>query len=440
MNFLKHAIYVFAAMLFYSCTSAKTINTATPARLPINIIDPIIAEHQDGTTDSLLQNILMQHSGIAEILKKKNIYNIQIIYTQINRDAANKPSFVNYYFNINPDKYFYPASTVKLPVALLALQKANELSAKGINKNTTMITEAAFSGQTVTYNDPLTPSGKPNIADYVKRIFLVSDNEAYNRLYEFAGQEYINSELQKRGFVKSQIRHRLDIFLTEEENRHTNPLSFYNDSNRLVYSQPENVSKWKFPLRKDSIGRSYYENDKLVKKPMNFSLKNKFTLPDAHDILKSLLFPEAVDAKQRFNLTEDDYRLVYKYMSAYPSEIVYPPYDTVTYFDAYSKFLLLGAEPGRGTKQIRIFNKEGDAYGQLTDVAYIVDFDKKIEFMVSATIYCNKNEILNDEIYEYDTIGYPFLKNLGKVLYDYELKRPRKYVPDLSRFKITYDK
>jgi hypothetical protein len=80
----------------------------------------------------------------------------------------------------------------------------------------------------------------------------------------------------------------------------------------------------------------------------------------------------------------------------------------------------------------------GDAYGFLTDAAYVVDFKNNIEFMLSATILCNSDGIYNDDQYEYETVGFPFMKNLGKVIYDYELHRPRKNAPDLSLFKIDY--
>jgi hypothetical protein len=91
-------------------------------------------------------------------------------------------------------------------------------------------------------------------------------------------------------------------------------------------------------------------------------------------------------------------------------------------------------------KKIRIFNKEGDAYGFLTDVSYFVDFDQKIEFMLSATIYCNSDGILNDDRYDYENVGLPFLKQLGRVIYAYESQRKRNFQPDLYRFKTKYDK
>ena len=128
-------------------------------------------------------------------------------------------------------------------------------------------------------------------------------------------------------------------------------------------------------------------------------------------------------------------------MSQYPTESVYPQYadEPQTYWPAYCKFLLFGAEKNKLPDNIRIFNKPGDAYGHLIDAAYIVDFKNKIEFFLSAVIYCNSDGILNDDKYDYDNIGKPFMKNLGELIYDYELKRIYKNRPDLSPFLFTYD-
>ena len=101
--------------------------------------------------------------------------------------------------------------------------------------------------------------------------------------------------------------------------------------------------------------------------------------------------------------------------------------------------MLLG-QKGKLPENLRIFNKIGDAYGQMLDIAYIIDFKNKVEFFLSATIYCNRDGILNDDKYDYDSIGLPFMKHLGQAIYDYELKRERKVKPDLSPFIFKYDK
>jgi hypothetical protein len=149
-----------------------------------------------------------------------------------------------------------------------------------------------------------------------------------------------------------------------------------------------------------------------------------------------ILFPEAFPAEKRFNLTREDYDLLYRYMSMKPRESRFPQYDS-SYTEAYSKLLMFGGK-GEMDADVRIFNKEGDAYGFLTDVAYVVDFKNKIEFMLSATIYCNSDGIFNDDHYDYEQVGFPFLKNLGSVIYEDELKRNRLNTPDLSKFKLNY--
>jgi hypothetical protein len=125
-------------------------------------------------------------------------------------------------------------------------------------------------------------------------------------------------------------------------------------------------------------------------------------------------------------------------MSMMPHESAFPFYDTVKYWDSYVKFLFYGSEKVKADPDIRIFNKVGDAYGFLRDAAYIADFKNNIEFMLSVVIYCNSDGIFNDDKYDYDSLGFPFMKHLGRVIYDYELKRKRTRQPDLSTFKFNY--
>ena len=89
---------------------------------------------------------------------------------------------------------------------------------------------------------------------------------------------------------------------------------------------------------------------------------------------------------------------------------------------------------------VRVFNKVGWSYGFLTDVSYVIDFEHKVEYMLAATVYVNSDGVLNDNRYEYNSVGHPFLYQLGQAIYQYELGRKRKYHPDLSRFRINYDR
>jgi hypothetical protein len=84
-----------------------------------------------------LENLMKtQPENFEAILNNKDTLEIQIIYTQINRDENNLPTFRQFRFNVDSLRYFYPASTVKLPLCILALDKINELKIEGLNKYT----------------------------------------------------------------------------------------------------------------------------------------------------------------------------------------------------------------------------------------------------------------------------------------------------------------
>jgi hypothetical protein len=378
---------------------------------------------------TILDSILNSNAELQNFISRKDSLRIQIIYTQIDRDENNQPHFTQYNFNVNKHLYFYPASTVKMPTAFLALERLNKLNIAGLDKYSTMKIDSSY----------LYPAITTFVADCVKRIFLVSDNDAFNHLYEFLGQQYINEQLHNKGYTDAQIRHRLQIFLSLEQNRQTDAVNFYDSTNKILYQQHAQYNKIKFNKRKDFLGNAHINYDGVfVNKPFDFSPKNRIYLQDLTDILRSVIFPESVSGSQRFDFTQDDYKFLYRYMSGYPSESKELNYDTSTYYDAYVKLLLYGSEKIKPDSSIRIFNKEGDAYGFLTDVAYIVDFDKEIEFMLSATIFCDTDGVINDDKVEYDSIGYPFMKALGQAVYQYESQRKREHFPDLSKFKIDY--
>lgn len=427
---MKTGFYRSCALLLLfsgSCTTAKKV---TPAE---EIKKESAARPR---TDSLLSGLLARYPQYFDSLLQNNTqWQIKIIYTQIDRNEKNEPQLTHTYYNIDPDQYFYPASTVKMPAAALALQKLNELNIAGLDKYSTMITDAEAPGQTGVYNDPSAPDGRPSVAHYINKIFLVSDNDAYNRLYEFLGQEYLNNSLHKMGYDSVQLLHRLQLSLSEEANRTTNPIRFFDTAGRLLYAQPGRQSKLQFQSRNTLLGKGYINGGRVFNSPFDFSKKNRFSLPDLHTVLQSLIFPETVPEKKRFALTADDFRFLYRSMAMLPRESDIPPY-TTGYADGYVKFLLFGGGGQIANPALRIFNKVGDAYGFLQDVAYVADFEKGIEFMLSASIYCNSDGIFNDDKYDYETVGFPFLRHLGQVVYEYETKRPRKHIPDLSKFRI----
>ena len=389
-----------------------------------------------------LKRLIESHPELFEHILRHPTHNeVQVLYTQIDRDEQNAPHFKSYSYRLNPKRYFYPASTVKLPTAIFALEKLNKLNIKRFTIKSTMITDSAFAGQTKVTKDTSSKNGLPSIENYIKKILLVSDNDAYNRLYEFVGRAEINDKLKKYGLTGTRIIGRLAIGDKGESTRHTNPVDFYN-GDKLVYHKPPLFDSRDYPMHLENMiqGKGYLDkNDKLVMQPFDFSQNNIYPLVDQQSVLKRLLFPEVYPENDRFNLTNDQYKFIYKYMSMWPTESKHPTYSPPEYFPAYCKWLFYGGDSlAVINPNIRIFNKIGDSYGYDIDNAYIVDFKNKVEFIISAVVQSNDDEIYNDNKYEYKTVCLPFMKNLAQMIYQYELKRERKYEPDLRKFKFRY--
>ncbi|HLO83183.1 MAG TPA: serine hydrolase [Chitinophagaceae bacterium] len=393
-------------------------------------------------SDQELKEILAASNDplLQEVIRHPEVYRYQIIYTQIDRNKKNKPLFRNYYLNVDSLTYFNPASTVKLPLAFLSLEKLNGMKGKGVDMNTLMQFDSSRPWQRKLYADSTSESGKPSIAHFIRKALLVSDNDAYNRMYQFVGQQAINRRLHEMGYPDLRISRQF-MGLTVDQNRYTNPIRFIDKNGKLIYLQPEAYNPDAIDFSHiNKMGKGYLNaKDSLINEPIDFTFANNMTVEHLQGLLRSVMFPGSVTKKQRFHLTEEDYAFLYRYLSQYPSESDYPKYDTAKFYDSYVKFFFRDSTHLM-PEYIRVFNKVGWAYGCLTDVSYVVDFKNQVEFMLTATIYVNADGILNDDKYEYETVGWPFMYKLGQTIYSHELKRPRKFRPDLSVFRLEYQK
>lgn len=379
--------------------------------------------------ENLIENILKQNEKLFPlVLENPQKYRVQIIYTQIDKTKSGAAKLSTYKYRLDARKYFYPASTVKLPAALLTLEILNQLSIKGLTKETPLWIDSAYSGQTKVEFDSSSQNKLPSLANYIKKIFLVSDNDSYNRLYEFLGQQAINEKLWRKEYLNVLINHRLNGGFAREENRFTNPFTFY-IKDKIIYEQPLQFNHDQYQNDVEDLlqGKGVVEGDCVHSHPKDFTLSNYFALEEQHEMLKSIFFPQSVAMEKRFNLTKEDFTFLKKYMSMLPRESEFTEYhDYKHYPDGCVKFFFCGDTKDTLPNYLRIYNKAGMAYGYLIDNAYIVDSKNKVEFLLSAVIYVNEDEIFNDDKYEYDEIGLPFLANLGRVIYRYELERKNK--------------
>ena len=372
--------------------------------IPFVLLLAIFTSCSNQKKGSILEQALAsENPKIKNVLDSLNQYEVQIRYTKIDR-SNDSIFFTDYDFQVSDEQYFYPASTVKFPIAVLALERLNETDS--LNRNTTYYVEG--------------DSIESTFSQDVSQVFAVSDNLANNRMVEFIGQDAINKNLIKREISPVRISHRLGY---HSDDLTTKPLIIYlNDSTIGISTPTTNTTAKELTINKIKKGIGYYEDDVLISEPFDFSLKNYYPISAQHNVLKRVIFPNKYKIEERFNLSEDQHKFLLTAMHTLPRNA---GYNQVKYYDGYGKFFLYGDTKEAIPKHIKIYNKVGFAYGTLTDCAYIKDTENNVDFLLTATILVNKDRIFNDDIYDYDTIGIPFLAALGREIHQLEIERKK---------------
>ncbi len=352
---------------------------------------------------------------LRRVLAEPERFRVQILYTRVGRDRNNRPTFQHYPYRVRGGEYFYPASLVKLPLALVALDRLNHLKIPGLNRNTPM--HSAPAGVSEKYRDL-------SLGEHLHRMLVMSDNESSDCVYEFVGHDYLRRRLDSLGYRRTLIPRKFQSRAFE-----LGGVEFRDSRDFLIHAE---VPRAYAPPRLEDrrlVGRAHVEDGELLDGPMSFQGHNALTLVDAHKMILTLVFPETLKPQRRFKLSPDDRRFLLSRMGMLPRESKNPDYRK--YCDTLRKYFF--GHPGCRPLPdgVRVFNKVGLAYGFAADTAYIVNYKRRVEFFLSAVVYVNRNDVVNDGLYEYETIGMPFLSALGGHLYNHELKRHRRHRPRL---------
>ena len=358
-----------------------------------------------------IELVLKSDPYLKEIINDKEDYEIQVMLTKVNHDNT-KIDFQNYQYQHDENQYFYPASTIKLPIVVLTLKKINELRSKGsdITLKSKIILNNVDNYSNFKLQDSIT-SFQNLIAD----IFLVSDNSASNILIDFIGYNYFNDEMQNAGFDRTYLNHKFnpDPYANSTwqiSDLDNNMISSINDNQKIIKADDKTNGLDK--------GERRYFNGEILDESLNFSEKNRFSITDMHNLIKYIFYPEIFDKANTFNLNVEDYDFIRYWMSRFTYEDIGEKFiGDEKFFETYNKFFIHGDEQSVSNEQIRVYNKIGQAYGTSIDNGLIKNYQNNVEFILTSTIYTNKNKVINDNLYEYDDIAEPFLAKLSRAIY-----------------------
>lgn len=368
------------------------------------------------TNKSTLEKILERGSENFKFVLNNPGHEVQIIYGEIIGD-----SIIHHTYQVDDQAYFYPASTIKMPVAFAAFKKAQE---EGISLDDYLVIDSTeVYPRQISYDSTFQDS--ITIRNLSKLIFTVSDNAANNFLFGWLGKDYINGLYQELG-TPTRIVHQLGesaFSFKPISNYHSRQTRFIlKDGGVITFDETEQFSKSALNPRGQIKGTGYTDSlGNLIEKPFDFTEKNFVPLQSMIEILEMGVRPDLVPSANHLQLDNEYQQALLKTMDLLPADLP-PPYDSLP--DNYVKFLIAGNEKdGSIPSSIKIKNKVGWAYGYLSDIAYIEDSDNDIEFFLAAVVHVNENQIYNDGVYEYEEIGIPFLDELGDLVYEFELEK-----------------
>lgn len=292
-------------------------------------------------------------------------------------------------------EYFYPASAVKLCVAVAALEKLAELRAQRADLALTTPLRISYS------------SDRPydtTLQNELESALIISDNDAYNRLFDFVGAEELNGRLRAMGLRTVRIVHRLG------ESGETPPPAFELRGGRPI-NVAQRVGVEIGPAERTLVGTAHVDADgRVVDEPFDFGDKNRISLLDLQDVLAAVTRPDLSEIA-RPGWSDEDRRALMEIAGKLPSTLIRRQ---ATLLDDRHRPLLAATKSELPDHDIRVYGKGGRAYGFTVINSYIVDATSKRSAFVAATIYANDNETINDDHYEYETVADPFVAGVGR--------------------------
>lgn len=313
-------------------------------------------------------------------------------------------------WQLTPGRWFSTASVAKLPMALLACEK---IAALGLGLDARIgFTQAPIGGEW-----PATEPDFEVFARTLNRIFTISENPPFNRLYDFLGVDAMHARLTALGYPSARLISRMSAPVID--NARTRAGQVQDASGTVVFGFPERIGTIRgSALAETSTGRGFLSDDGvLIDGPHDFSKANFIALADSQQMLKAIIDPDSVPAAQRWAIPEPMRRELLDIMARMPRQSTDPVYDPSTYYDGYARFFMIGDGKADKPESLHLIGKSGEAYGFLTDVSFITEDGRDRELLLSANIYVNADGIFNDDVYEYESLGYPFLAALGRAVW-----------------------
>jgi hypothetical protein len=356
--------------------------------------------------DAVLEEAFLADSILAPYVKEAARRRLQVLVTLPTIDPNGERALRRFVYRVDAE-YYYPASAIKVLLAASAVEKLEELRGHPGGGALTLKTPVRY----VEGEGHRRRALETTLDSDLERALVVSDNEASNRLFDFVGREELAARLKRVGLQETRIVHPLGDVRERDAPPVIELFPGKGRSSSLPVAQlfgeplPENTTSI-------VIGNTHMESGHVVAEPMDFSNKNAVPLRELQDFLIALMRPDLVTG-ETLRITKDRKRLL-DLLGTLPSGL--RGMSGQKKLDALYKPLHHAILQTLPRDHIRVYGKSGRAFGFLVENSYAINDTTKRSMFVTATIYANDSERMNDDRYEYSAIAAPFVARLGRVL------------------------
>ncbi|MEM9456793.1 MAG: serine hydrolase [Myxococcota bacterium] len=400
----------------------NTSRTGEPSTQAPAVREPPVREppvREPPVEDPWLADLLRSRPKIARLMDDPAHYRFQVMVTVI-EPRKRGPRVTEHGYRVDAE-YIYPASAIKTFASVGALLVLQDLRAEGHRVGLhTPIAYCEGDSKRCKDEDPSNVvDGTITVGHEIRKMQLVSDNQAFNRLYEVVGHREINERMWALGFPSLRVHHRM-YGVHDELAQHTTPRIELRPRRGATVVVPARVSDLDLPPTPSHdmlLGVGYIEDatHSLVEDPLDFSRKNYVSVRDLHRLTMALARPELPGVPD-LGLTPAHRKFLLAAMIDDPLESANPVYTNPRDSGLRYHTLIKGMMKIMPKERILYVGKAGRAYGFHLDNAYIEDKESGRAMVVTVVAYANANGVLNDNKYEYDGITRPLLKNMGILL------------------------
>ncbi len=344
-------------------------------------------------------------------------FRLQILVTPIER--GHTP--VTHAFR--PDaEYFYPASSIKFLAAAASLRFIDELRRSGVDcgEHTPLVFHPLFADQHREDRDPSNiDGGTITIAHQSRKALTVSDNPAFNYMYDLLGHRGLNEAIAATGVGSCAINHRLSEFRPPQDQVRTRAVDLMTPAGpHRIPSRNSDLWPRTTRVMGLDVGRAYVDADRRIDQPMSFALKNRISLIDLHRSLLDIARPDLPHAggHRGFDLSDAHRALLIEDMTLLPRQSRNPIFASPEHTDDFVKPMLPGLSRVAKAEDLAITNKVGWAYGFVVENALVTLRGKDSSFALTACMFVCRGGVLNIDEYEYDSIAKPFLADLAEAI------------------------